>query len=141
MKRFALFLSLALAVSSCSKDDDTASSQCMFDVVFSAQQFVNGPSDELRINHLTVENDCLTIVFSAAGCTGDTWKINLVDSESSLDTDPARRSLRLVLKNDELCEALVRKEVSFDLSILQDHMANSVSLLIVNSNDVVLYEY
>jgi hypothetical protein len=44
------------------------------------------------------------------------------------------------LKNDELCAAVIGKEMTFDISQLQVN-GNRVLLNITNSGDQILYEY
>jgi hypothetical protein len=64
----------------------------------------------------------------------------LIDSEAILESNPPQRNLRLSLKNEESCEAIINKEVSFDISKLQVD-GKKVLLNIFNSSGQILYEY
>ena len=82
----------------------------------------------------------MKISFSASGCSGDSWKIELIDAGSVKESDPPQRDLRLSLDNDELCEAFITRELSFNISRLKVE-GGRVQLNLSNSNDQILYEY
>ena len=66
---------------SCSEDDDITDndiSLCDSTVVIDSEQFENTSTDEVTINSVAIENDCLTVNFSAGGCNGDTWMTELI---------------------------------------------------------------
>lgn len=141
MKRILFLTLMVLTILSCSKDDDNENPvNCDFDTLISTEQYANAPSDQLTINSLEINNDCLKISFSSGGCTGDTWELKLIDSEEILESYPPQRNLRLSLKNEELCEAYITKEFTFDISSLQVD-GNKVQLNLTNSDKSILYEY
>ncbi|MDC1539543.1 hypothetical protein N8480_02595 [Flavobacteriaceae bacterium] len=82
----------------------------------------------------------MKINFSSSGCNGDTWELKLIDSEDILESNPPQRNLRLSLKNEELCEAYITKELTFDISNLQVD-GNKVQLNLTNSDKNILHEY
>ena len=82
----------------------------------------------------------MKINFSSSGCGGETWEIKLIDSEDIMESNPPQRNLRLSLKNEEVCLAIVTKELTFDISNLQVG-GNRVQLNITNSEETILYEY
>ena len=88
----------------------------------------------------SINDNCLKINFSSGGCNGDTWELKLIDSEDILESYPPQRNLRLSLKNEELCEAYITKELTFDISNLQVD-GNKVQLNLTNSDKNILYEY
>ena len=141
MKRILILTLMAITILSCSKDDDnTNPNNCEFETLISAEQYANAPYDQLNINSLEINDDCLKINFSSGGCNGDTWELNLIDSEDILESNPPQRNLRLSLKNEELCEAYITKEMTFDISNLQID-GNKVQLNLTNSDENILYEY
>ncbi len=139
MKRIVILV-LLIMVMGCSNDDDTTQSNCDFDTVVNAEQYLNAPSDQLFITSISIENSCLEINFSSSGCSGDSWEIKLIDSEDIFESNPPQRNLRLSLKNEELCDAVITKELTFDISNLQVE-GNQVLLNITNSDKNVLYAY
>ena len=128
-----------LAISACSSDDNTTSN-CDQITIIDSNQYKNSPNDQLTVNSLEINDNCLKINFSSGGCSGDTWVLKLIDSEAILESNPPQRNLRLSLKNIELCEAYITKEITFDINKLQV-VGNRVLLNLTNSGDQILYEY
>lgn len=141
MKKLLVFTLIGLTILSCSKDDDDENPvNCDFETVISSEQYANAPSDQLIINRLDINDNCLKINFSSGGCSGDTWGLKLIDSGDILESLPPQRNLRLSLKNEELCEAYITKEITFDISNLQVE-GNQVQLNITTGDKTILYEY
>ncbi len=138
--KLLIVLSVLTLVLSCkSKDDDSFNSENA--LLISADHYVNAADDAVQINSLKIEGDNLTINFGASGCDGDSWVINLIDSENILESDPPQRHLRLSLKNTEMCQAYITKELTFDIKALQTG-GNKVVLHVTNQdNQQVLYTY
>lgn len=134
-----LFLVFAITLTGCSSDDDTQTN-CDSKSVINAQEYGNATSAQFRINSLEIVDDCLKINFSSGGCDGNTWKVKLIDSGAILKTDPPQRNLKLLLRNEELCEAYITKEFTFDISNLKVD-GNMTQLNITNSDKTILYEY
>lgn len=139
MKRKIAIKIVALLVLSCSNDNGN-SNNCEFKTVISDEQYRNAPSELLTINDVEIYSNCLRIDFSSSGCNGDTWELNLIDSGAILESFPPQRMLRLILKNEELCEALVTKQLTFDISNLKVD-GNSVLLNVEGYEDKISYEY
>ena len=112
---------------------------CDAEVIISKQEYINAPSDYLTINSASIPEDCLTISFSSSGCDGSSWVVKLIDSGAVAESSPCQRSLRLSLKNSELCDAVISKKISFDISKLQISGDNSVILHL--NGESILYEY
>ena len=145
MKNILILFIFGLSLVGCSNDDDDSETliNCDFDtsmVLISEEQFDNAASDPLTINSLVLDNDNLTINFSASGCDGNSWELKLIDSENVFESNPPQRNLRLSLRNEELCQAFITRELTFDISNLQVD-GNQVVLNVTNSDDSVLYEY
>ena len=135
------FLFLLIGVFSCgNKDDDGNLINCDKEVVISASEYDTAPNDDVTINQLAINENCLKINFSASGCDGESWILKLIDSGGIDESLPPQRTLRLSLKDEEDCEAYITKELTFDISDLQVD-GNQVLLNITNSNDQILYEY
>ena len=128
------------SLSACS-GDDSGSKACDENVLIDAVFFENGPSMSLGITKMEINQDCLKISFNSSGCNGDTWIVKLVDSGEVTQTTPPQRTLRLSLSSEEICEAIVEKIISFDLTSIQIQGSNKVLLKISNNDSQILYEY
>ncbi|MGV8814928.1 MAG: hypothetical protein ACOH2D_12555 [Gelidibacter sp.] len=141
MRRALILILIGIAFFGCSSDDDNGNqNNCDFGTIISAEQYSNAPADQLEINNLTINDNCLKINFSSGGCDGNTWELKLIDSGDIMESNPPQRNLRLSLKNEELCEAYITKELTFDISNLKVD-GNKVQLNIINSDENILYEY
>ncbi len=140
MKKIVIILGVLLF--SCSSDDDEAViHNCDNTTVISAELYENAPSDSLEIHTLDIDGDCLKINFDSGGCNGESWELILIDSGDIAESFPPQRFLRLSLKNEEECEALITREMTFDVSNVQVEGGNQVNLHITNSEESILYEY
>jgi hypothetical protein len=140
MKNLYVLALISILLLSCSDGDDPDPRGCDLGTVISQERYRNAPSDELTINSLEIEDDCLKINFSASGCDGESWKIVLIDSGSIKESDPPQRDLRLILENNEMCEAFITRELTFNISELKVE-GGRVWLNLSNSEDRILYEY
>lgn len=138
-KRILIGLVVVLGLITCNNDDDD-SNNCNQVTIVSSEQYETAPNDQLFINTLEINGDCFKINFSSSGCSGDTWILKLIDSENIMESNPPQRNLRLSLRNEEDCEALITKELTFDINELRV-VGNQVLLNITNSDDQILYEY
>ncbi len=128
-----------VTMTGCDKDDNK-SINCDKQAIISADEYNTAPTDQLTINKIEINGDCLKINFRSSGCSGDTWKLKLIDSGVLHYSNPPQRKLRLSLKNEEMCRALITKELTFDIRELQVE-GNQVLLSITNSDNQILYEY
>jgi hypothetical protein len=129
-----------LLLTSCDKETDNLSTICDQTVIVSKEKYNSAPNDQLTINSTEINADCLEINFASSGCSGSSWEVKLIDSGIILYSNPPQRNLRLSLKNQELCDAHIDKEITFDVKDLQIS-GNKVLLNITNSGDQILYEF
>lgn len=108
--------------------------------IISSEQYESAPNDVLTISSIEIINDSLKLNFSASGCGGDSWGLKLIDSGDIIESYPPQRSLRLSLKNDELCDAYFSKELIFCISNLKVD-GDQVLLNLINSDKSILYKY
>jgi len=111
---------------------------CDKNVIVSATEFENAP-DQVSIIDMKIEGNCLKIKFGASGCDGSSWIVKLIDKGTIAYSDPPKRDLRLSLDNKEICDAVVTKEISFNIEDLQIPGADKV-LLDISGNQII-YEY
>jgi hypothetical protein len=112
-----LFVLLIIGSDSCKKVDKIPSTEKQ--VIIDDNAFNTYPNDPLMISEAKIIGDSLQITFGASCCSGNSWIIKLVVSQEVLYSDPPQRSIRLSLKNDELCMAVCGKTVIFDLKPFQ----------------------
>ncbi|WP_323027845.1 hypothetical protein [Gelidibacter japonicus] len=121
-----IILVLTLHLLSCSKKDDPATSAlCDEFVIINNDMFKNRLDDDgtgrngFEIISAEFIEDCLVIGILTGGCTGDTIEMDLVDAGRVSETSVLQRDLNLFIDNTELCNAIVGKTMSFDLTPLR----------------------
>ncbi|WP_027125487.1 hypothetical protein [Gelidibacter mesophilus] len=140
MKSIFSIIFIAIITLGCSYDNDDHPINCDFKTIISPEEYINAPSAALSINSLEIVNDCLIINYSSSGCDGKSWEVKLIDSGELMESNPPQRNLRLSLKNNEECFAIISKESSFDISNLKIK-GNKVILNITNTDDKISYDY
>jgi hypothetical protein len=140
MKHLLQTVGVFLLIAACNGDDDHSISNCDEEVIVNAGTFQTAPNDDLVVNRIEINGNCMTINFSASGCDGNSWEIKLIDSGEVISGNPPRRNIRLSLKNNEDCLAFLTREISFDIEPLQ--VQGGQALLNLTNNDAqILYEY
>ena len=118
---------------------DTIVSTCDQDVIISYDEYHTAPDGQVFILDMKITGNCLKIKFQAGGCDGSTWVVKLIDIGGVAKSNPCQRTLRLSLDNQEICDALPLKEISFNIEDLQIEGDNSVWLIVAGKG--ILYEY
>lgn len=124
MKTFAarvllLFIPITL---SCTGADDLPqeySGPCDEAAVISKELYEETSSENYRITAASITGDCLEVELYASGCDGGTWKVNLYDFNAIAESYPVQRYLKVSLESGEICNAMVTKKITFDLSPLR----------------------
>jgi hypothetical protein len=118
-------------------------SNCDKDVIISQTEYENAPNHFVSIIDMKIADNCLKIKFSASGCDGSSWNVELIGLGNYDKSNPPQTTLRLSLDNPEDCLAVITKEVSFNLEPLVEyfrhHGTNQLYLNI--SGKGILYEY
>lgn len=140
MKNIALFLFPVIFLLSACEKDDFATSDCDQKAVLNENQFQNAPADPVTIIEAEIKGDCFRIKYGASGCSGDTWKIQLIGSENLYESLPPQRDIRLSMENKEDCLAYFTKEMTFDIKELRSS-GDKIRFYIANSDTSVLYSY
>jgi hypothetical protein len=144
MKYFFTVMSVFLLLSiSCSDDDKkTIDSNCDKQAqVVSDTNFQDIITANYMITNVVLNGDCLSITISSSGCSGETWDVELISSNSILESFPVQRLVKIELDNPEVCLAIVQKTVSFDLAPFQVDGQNQVILNIDGWDETINYQY
>ncbi|MEW4925309.1 hypothetical protein [Algibacter sp. 2305UL17-15] len=125
----------------CEDDDDVIDSICDEVTVVNKDIYDNLVSDDFQFVEVAITDDCLNIKISASGCDGATWGFELVDSGAVAESSPEQRYLKFQLVNEELCDAVIQKTISFDLRPLQIQGSTKIILNIEGLQESVTYSY
>lgn len=136
--KHTVFILLSLLFLSCNTHSNT-NKACPNKGVLDQQRFDKITDPNHTIYSAFIENDCLTVSIQAGGCSGSTWKTSIIGSESIIKTGIPKRSIKIELKNEELCEALIIQEYSFDLSAFRVDNDKTI-LLLEGWEDELIYD-
>lgn len=109
-------------------------------IILSNDLFENAPDDYFTIDTVWFEAGQLNIITRYGGGCGETaWK--LIASEEVAESYPVQMSMRLSLRDDDSCEALLIATLGYDLSPLHAIGGDKISLNLQGWDKPILYEY
>ncbi len=133
-----LFVIITFTLLSCNIED--GGELCGKSAVIDNSLFTSTNTNNYTITKAEIKDNCLIVKISSGGCSGNSWKLTLIDSSNIAESLPEQRFLKLALENTEVCLAIVTKEFSFDISNLQT--TNSQIILNLEKwNQQINYEY
>ncbi|MBB6460440.1 hypothetical protein [Flammeovirga kamogawensis] len=136
-----LFLLLLILFLSCKENvtlDEPNLDVPANEVIISLEEYNTAPREPVALEDYSIEEDILKITYSASGCSGGSWVVKLIDSGLLLESYPPQRNLVFSLKNEEICEAYITKEILFDISKLKIE-GDSIYLNLINLDTSILY--
>ncbi len=138
---FCLFLMLFVSCSDSDDNDEFIDSKCDQITSIDILKYKNNESSVFSIQSVEITGDCLEVIIGSGGCSGETWVTELVDANRVAESNPEQRDLRILLKNEELCNAFISKTYSFDLRPIRIVDSNKVLLNLEFWDEQILYEY
>lgn len=143
MKKSILVFSWILtSLLSCSESDDNPYEDSVCDQITKVDnsRYKSNQSEEFSFRSVQIIGDCLEVEMESGGCSGDTWKVELIDADRVAESNPEQRDLKLFLANEELCNAIVLKTYTFDLRPIRTR--NNIVLLNLELwDEPIRYEY
>jgi hypothetical protein len=101
----------------------------------------NTTTDNYSITNIELNDDTLKISISFSGCSPDSDRIYLVDSESVLESTPPQLLLKLEFFKEESCLAAFNRILEFNINNLQVSSINELNLSIEGWNNNITYQY
>lgn len=135
-------LILCLLLCSCNDDDDDVpfESACDKFTTINHEKFKNVNPENYTIVSAKIDSDCLEIVLSSGGCDGNSWNVELIDADRIAETLIEQRDLIISLTNHELCNAIIQKTFSFDLTPIRTNQ-NQLILNLEKWGEQIKYAY
>lgn len=93
------------------------------------------PADPANITSMTIVGDTLRLTIThGGGCADHTYQLHT--SGIALESHPPQMSIYLAHDaNDDMCEALLTKDLAFDLSPLKQHFGGSTSTVMLRVHE------
>ncbi|MFK7926206.1 MAG: hypothetical protein AB8H47_29930 [Bacteroidia bacterium] len=138
MKRLFIFLFPLLSLIACR---EVVKPDLCEAVIRDSQRYQNDASDGFQLIEAKLEGDCLIITVSYGGGCGEV-DFTLLAIEGETFSLPPQIPMRLILDDNDNCEALVSEELQFDLSLLQNEGGNGLHMLDLEGVDEMIeYQY
>ncbi len=134
-----------LAFVSCKGDDSNCCNpnptNCNKFSVIDEIKYNQTNTNNYTICNVVLNGDCLEITVSSSGCDPKNWDMNFIASEVVVETLPNQWNVKVALINNEACQAVFQKTVSFNLTAFQWVGQNQVQLNVDGWNTPILYQY
>ena len=114
---------------------------CETKVIQDSLRYNSVPNTFFTLSNAVIFDNCLSFDLSASGCSGDSWKVNVIDAQTIAYTNPITKNLRIEFVNNEPCMAVFSKTYFFDLRPLQQNSDTLINLYIENRGVSLLYKY
>ncbi|HLS29511.1 MAG TPA: hypothetical protein VK021_01500 [Flavobacteriaceae bacterium] len=140
---FATVLIGVLCIS-CSEDNDNLHIGNTCDAaadIISEEDFEEIDTSIYTLTEIDLNGDCLEVTLSDSGCDPEPWEMNLFSVDAFYTVDPMQRTVKIQLINEQLCQAVFQKTVSFDITPFQIDGQNEVPLNIEGWDEAIVYEY
>ena len=128
-----------LFLSSC-KSDCVLPDDCEEALEQDTHRYENAITDDFDFSAVEVDGDCLVLTVRYGGGCG-TVDFDLVAIEGSRFSLPPQVPMRLILDDDDPCEAYLAKELSFSLVPLRDQGAGTLMLDLEGWEEMLEYQY
>ena len=102
---------------------DADNSSCK-DIIIDAAQYDEATTDEYVINEAYLTNDSLMLIVQYGGGCGTT-SFELLTNGYFMESFPVQLDVLLSFKDDDPCEALIQRQICYDLSRLATLYENS----------------
>ncbi len=141
---FNLLFIIMLAFVSCKGDDSNCCNpnptNCNKFSVIDDIKYRQTNTSNYTITNVVLNGDCLEITVSSSGCDPKNWDMNFIASEVVVETLPNQWNLKVALINNEACQAVFQKTMSFDLTPFKITGQNQVQIKIQGWNNI-MYQY
>lgn len=143
---FNILIVIMLVFAGCKGDDSNCCphpnpTNCNKISVIDETKYNQTNTNNYNITNVVLNGDCLEITLSSSGCNPNNWDMNFVASEVVVETLPNQWNAKVELINNEACQALFQKTVSFDLTPFQMAGQNTVQIDIDGWNNNIMYQY
>ena len=140
MKTSIFTLVLLLSLISCDKPNPNTNSCEDSGYLVNTTLFSGITSDDFDISEAQIIGDCLEIGIRVGGGCGE-LNYSLIADEMVIETYPEKRMIRLILDDQDNCEALLYEKILFDISNFRTGKTGTVILLLEGFDDGLEYKY
>lgn len=99
--------------------------------------------DAFTITNITITENCLTATVQyGGGCGDELVSFEFLASTASFPvTIPAMLDTKIIMDDNDDCEALITKDISFDLTALEEEGFNNINIGVEGWNEILQYSF
>ncbi len=141
MKKILIILGSVLTIFLMSCDDESVDVACGDSIILDNISYSTTLSDDFNITQASINGNCLSATVQYGGGCEDVDFSFMGSTEDFPVTLPATLKMKIVLVDNDQCEALVTENLEFDLTPLQDANHNNINLILEGWNDTFNYDF
>lgn len=134
---YFMLLLISFSFTNCTveeKENDCSSITVISDELY------NSPSDPHEIVDATIIDDILKLSIVYGGGCKEVCA-DLIAQEKTSESDPLQRNLNIFFVDNDMCEALITENWSFNLKSLQVEGENEIQLNLEGYPEPIIYSY
>lgn len=126
----------------CEDKDDTSKITCGDSIIVDTN-YDTTTGDAFTLTDVTVTDNCLTATVGyGGGCGDELVSFELLGTTAAFFvTFPATLEAKIIMDDNDDCEAAVTKDISFDLTPLQDAGYNNIHIQVEGWDGTLEYSY
>ena len=141
MKNLSILICLCFLLFSCKKKNNSPTINCDKIGILDSDGFRNAPKDPFTFISAEINGDCMEITVEYGGGCGEV-DFQLFGQEEVAQSLPPQRLILLSLDDNDLCKALIKETIFFDLTNLREENYDEVQLILDGlSRTPLLYKY
>lgn len=133
-------IGMFLLLFACGNDDERKDTGYHTSVLIDSNVYREAESDDFYLEEAEITGDSLRVLIRYGGGCGGV-KLRLAGMEETLNSDPPQRKIRLLLEDNDPCEALVAETFYFKLSVFQTAGSSRIGLFLSDWDGSLPYEY
>lgn len=144
MKKCLFTILTVLPFLGCNSDDNNLNieNNCDFtSEIITEDNFNAIDTSNYAITNIELNGDCLIITFNSSNCDIELSEENLYSTDAFFNIFPLQRALKMELINDDTCQTVFQKTVSFSLTAFQIDGQNEIPLKVEGWKEQIIYEY
>ncbi|MEL7530206.1 MAG: hypothetical protein AAFN10_02800 [Bacteroidota bacterium] len=137
MKRLLIFILPLLGLTACQETINPDGCEAL---IRSNNKYDYTNSDDFELVEARIEDDCLLITVRYGGGCGEV-DFDLIAIEGETLSLPPQIPMRLVLDDNDNCEALITDEIGFDVSEIKNSGSGTHMFKLEGLSEMIEYSY
>lgn len=137
-----LFVFCSFIFTNCGDKTNTSNTTCG-DAIIIDTNYGTTTGDDFNIMNVSITGNCLTAnIQYSGGCGDELVSFEFIGSTVAFPvTLPAMLETKIIMDDNDDCEAIVTKEIDFDLTPLEEEGFNNINLIVEGWDETLGYSF